>query len=246
MPATRRSGGGWAWRIPRSAAAWGRAGRRWPGTTRLAGRRRIPCSASLSLPVLTRIRSRAGAWCWSGLPPGGGRRPGRCRRRARSGRGTRGRCCCTRSSRRPAPGRSWLPRPGSRGDTLLSAVSMGFALGAATTGQFKHLAAAEAGPLAGLAALPGLRALRPALARIADRTDPVALQRIFASAMLAADPVTSGSTTSMTTSSPIPGPSRSPRAGTTSGAGLKEAVRTPTSPPMTGGRCASSPGSRPG
>ena len=28
VPATRRSGGGWAWRIPRSAAAWGRAGRR--------------------------------------------------------------------------------------------------------------------------------------------------------------------------------------------------------------------------
>ena len=82
---------------------------------------------------------------------------------------------------------------GERGDTLLlSAVSMGFALGAATTEQFKHLAAAEAGPLAGLAALPGLRALRPALARIADRTDPVALQRMFASAMLAADPVTSG------------------------------------------------------
>jgi len=75
---------------------------------------------------------------------------------------------------------------------LLSAVSMCFALGAVTTEQFKHLAAAEAGPLAGLAALPGLRALRPALARIADRTDPVALQRMFASAMLAADPVASG------------------------------------------------------
>ena len=75
---------------------------------------------------------------------------------------------------------------------LLTAVSMCFALGAATTEQFKHLAAAEAGPLAGLGALPGLRALRPALARIADRTDPVALQRMFASAMLAADPVASG------------------------------------------------------
>jgi hypothetical protein len=82
---------------------------------------------------------------------------------------------------------------GEPGDTLLlSAVSMSFALGAATTEQFKHLAAAEAGPLAGLAALPGLRALRPALAAIADRTDPVALQRMFASAMLAAGPVTSG------------------------------------------------------
>src|ERR1039457_2637433 len=75
---------------------------------------------------------------------------------------------------------------------LLTAVSMCLALGAATTGQFKHLAAAEAGPLAGLGALPGLRALRPELARIADRTDPLALQQLFASAMLAADPVTSG------------------------------------------------------
>ena len=82
---------------------------------------------------------------------------------------------------------------GGPGDAaLLSAVSMCFALGAATTEQFKHLAAAEAGPLAGLAVLPGLRALRPRLAAIADATDPVALQRLFASAMLAADPVTSG------------------------------------------------------
>ena len=82
---------------------------------------------------------------------------------------------------------------GEPGDVaLLSAVSMCFALGAATTEQFKHLAAAEAGPLAGLGALPGLRALRPALAAIADRTDPLQLQAMFASAMLAADPVTSG------------------------------------------------------
>src|SRR5512135_1735673 len=75
---------------------------------------------------------------------------------------------------------------------LLSAVSMCFALGAATTEQFKHLAAAEAGPLAGLQVLPGLRALRPALAAIADRADPLRIQSTFASAMLAADPVLSG------------------------------------------------------
>ena len=82
---------------------------------------------------------------------------------------------------------------GEPGDVpLLSAVSMCFALGAATVEQFKHLAAAEAGPLAGLQVLPGLRALRPALAAIADRTDPLQLQAMFASAMLAADPVTSG------------------------------------------------------
>ena len=75
---------------------------------------------------------------------------------------------------------------------LLTAVSMCFALGAATTEQFKHLAAAEAGPLAGLPALPGLRALRPGAGRIADRADPLRLQSLFAAAMLAADPVTSG------------------------------------------------------
>ena len=75
---------------------------------------------------------------------------------------------------------------------LLSAVSMCFALGAATLEQFKHLTAAAAGPLAGLAALPDLRTIRPKLAAIADGADPVALQRLFASAMLAADPVLSG------------------------------------------------------
>src|SRR5260370_7295285 len=75
---------------------------------------------------------------------------------------------------------------------LLAAVSACFGLGAATTEQFKHLAAAEAGPLAGLAVLPGLRALRPQLAAVADRTDPLRLQSMFASAMLAAAPVTSG------------------------------------------------------
>ena len=75
---------------------------------------------------------------------------------------------------------------------LLSAVSMCFALGAATAEQFKHLAAAEAGPLAGLSRLPDLRTLRPALAGVADRNDPLTLQRMFAAAMLAAGPVTSG------------------------------------------------------
>ncbi len=46
----------------------------------------------------------------------------------------------------------------SRQDTaLLTAVSACFALGAATVEQFKHLAAADAGPLAGLGALPALR-----------------------------------------------------------------------------------------
>src|SRR5271166_717801 len=78
------------------------------------------------------------------------------------------------------------------GAALLSAVSACFALGAATAEQFKHLAPAEAGPLAGLAALPSLRTLRPRLAAIADATGPLELQAAFATAMLAASPETSG------------------------------------------------------
>jgi hypothetical protein len=90
---------------------------------------------------------------------------------------------------------SALPASGDRRPAdvaLLTAVSMCFALGADTVEQFKHLAAADAGPLAGLAVLPGLRTLRSHLARIADAADPVAVQAMFAAAMLAADPVTSG------------------------------------------------------
>ncbi|HLN71449.1 MAG TPA: hypothetical protein VK280_29795 [Streptosporangiaceae bacterium] len=90
---------------------------------------------------------------------------------------------------------SALPASGDRRPAdlaLLTAVSMCFALGADTVEQFKHLAAADAGPLAGLGVLPGLRAMRTHLARIADAADPVAVQAMFASAMLAADPVTSG------------------------------------------------------
>ena len=75
---------------------------------------------------------------------------------------------------------------------LLSATSICFALGAATIEQFKHLTAACAGPLAGLASLPDLRTLRPRLAAIADGCDPAELQAMFAAAMLAAEPCASG------------------------------------------------------
>src|SRR5487761_1284253 len=75
---------------------------------------------------------------------------------------------------------------------LLWVTSTCFALGAATTGQFRHLTAADAGPLAGLPVLPDLRTLRPRLAAIADAADPLALQAMFARAMLAAGPVLSG------------------------------------------------------
>jgi hypothetical protein len=86
-----------------------------------------------------------------------------------------------------------LAAGGDRAATgLLAAVSACFGLGAATAEQFKHLHRAEAGPLGGLAVLPELRTLRPALAAMADRADPLRLQEMLAAAMLAADPVLSG------------------------------------------------------
>ena len=95
------------------------------------------------------------------------------------------------------PGRAGEILPAAAGGdareaALLSAVSMCFALGAATAEQVKHLVPAEAGPLAGLAVLPSLRTLRPRLAAIADAADPLELQAAFAAAMLAASPETSG------------------------------------------------------
>lgn len=75
---------------------------------------------------------------------------------------------------------------------LLAATSMAFTLGAKTVEQVKHLTAAQAGPLCGLARLPDLRTLRPRLAAIADACDPLGLQRAFAAAMLDADPCESG------------------------------------------------------
>jgi hypothetical protein len=82
------------------------------------------------------------------------------------------------------------PRSGEL--ALLSAISICFALGAVTLERFKHLTQACAGPLAGLAVAPDVRTIRPRLATIAEHSDPLALQRMFASAMLAADPVSSG------------------------------------------------------
>jgi hypothetical protein len=75
---------------------------------------------------------------------------------------------------------------------LLSATSITFGLGAATIEGVKHLSAAEAGPLCGLRHLPDRSTLRPRLAALADRFDPLALQRAFASAMLTAEACTSG------------------------------------------------------
>jgi hypothetical protein len=75
---------------------------------------------------------------------------------------------------------------------LLSAASICFALGFVTIEQVKHLPAREAGPLAGLPALPGQRTFRPRLAALADAADPAELQAAFGAAMLAASPPLSG------------------------------------------------------
>ena len=71
---------------------------------------------------------------------------------------------------------------------LLTATSLAFALGASSAEGTKHLIPAQAGILAGIGRLPDPRTLRPRLAAIADRCDPLALQRQLAAAMLAADP----------------------------------------------------------
>jgi transposase len=75
---------------------------------------------------------------------------------------------------------------------VLTAVSTVFALGFACLEQAKHPDRGQVGPAVGIRVLPELRTLRPRLAAIADGTDPLGLQRAFATAMLAADPCTSG------------------------------------------------------
>ena len=62
-----------------------------------------------------------------------------------------------------------------------------FALGSGSLEQTKHLMPTDAGALLGLGALPSLRTLRPRLAALAEVSDPLAIQRQFARAMLKAD-----------------------------------------------------------
>jgi len=83
--------------------------------------------------------------------------------------------------------------PGRRYDdvAILTVATVGFALGIDTVEGAKHLRRAEAGPLVGIGVIPELRTFRPRLAALADRSDPLALQRRFAAGLLAADPPTS-------------------------------------------------------
>src|SRR5664280_1007942 len=72
--------------------------------------------------------------------------------------------------------------------SVLTTVTLGFALGASTLEGTKHLRRAEAGAAVGLAATPELATLRARLSALADNADPLGLQRAFAAGMLAADP----------------------------------------------------------
>jgi hypothetical protein len=82
----------------------------------------------------------------------------------------------------PGPARSRYD-----GLALLAATSLAFALGVSSAEGTKHLIPAQAGILAGIGRLPGLRTLRPRLSAIAGGCDPLALQRRLGAAMLAAD-----------------------------------------------------------
>ena len=80
-----------------------------------------------------------------------------------------------------------LARPRYDDLALLAATSLAFALGVSSAEGTKHLIPDQAGILAGIGRLPGLRTLRPRLSALADRCDPLALQRQLGTAMLAAD-----------------------------------------------------------
>jgi transposase len=73
------------------------------------------------------------------------------------------------------------------GAAVVLASSFAFALGSGSVEATKHLVVKDAGALIGLRTFPHLRTLRPRLAALADASDPLALQRSFATAMLAAD-----------------------------------------------------------
>ena len=80
--------------------------------------------------------------------------------------------------------------PARRYDDLavLSTATVGFALGIDTVEGSKHLRRTEAGAAVGLVTVPELATLRARLSALADRSDPLGLQRTFAAGMLSADP----------------------------------------------------------
>ena len=71
---------------------------------------------------------------------------------------------------------------------ILSAATLGFALGIDTVEGAKHLRRGDAGAAVGAKAIPEHSTLRARLAALGDGSDPLALQRAFAAGMVAFDP----------------------------------------------------------
>jgi len=71
---------------------------------------------------------------------------------------------------------------------VLTTATLGFALGADTVEGTKHLRRADAGATAGLGVAPQLATLRARLSALADGSEPLALQRVFAAGMPRTDP----------------------------------------------------------
>jgi len=71
---------------------------------------------------------------------------------------------------------------------ILSAVTLAVALGIDTVEGAKHLRRVDAGAVCGATSIPELSTLRARLAALGDESDPLALQRAFASGMVAFDP----------------------------------------------------------
>ena len=71
--------------------------------------------------------------------------------------------------------------------SLVLSSTFGFALGISSLEGGKHLRVSDAGALVGLSSFPHLRTLRPKLKALAEASDPLAIQRAVASAMLASD-----------------------------------------------------------
>ena len=71
---------------------------------------------------------------------------------------------------------------------VLTAATLGFALGIDTVEGAKHLRRVDAGAAVGAKAIPELSTLRGRLAALGDGCDPLALQRAFGAGMVAFDP----------------------------------------------------------
>jgi hypothetical protein len=72
--------------------------------------------------------------------------------------------------------------------TVLSAATLGFALGIDTVEGAKHLRRADAGAVVGALTIPELSTLRARLGALGDGSDPLALQRAFGAGMIGFDP----------------------------------------------------------